>query len=59
MAKWFYRFPDGTKIKFSRKHPPFRPGEWKLIKLLKVDFVAMFEGDTEWLLKKAKSVSFS
>jgi hypothetical protein len=40
MVKWYYRFIDGTRIKFDMKHPPFRLSEWRLIKRLKVDFVA-------------------
>jgi len=47
MTKWYYRYIDGTKIKFDLKHPPFTPEAWKMIQLLKVDFVATINGEVK------------
>jgi len=41
-VKWYYRYQDGTKIKFDKEHPPFKPSEWKLIEMLQCSFVAIF-----------------
>jgi hypothetical protein len=38
---WFYRYIDGTKIKFSKRRPPFK--DWDLMGLLKPDVICFFK----------------